>query len=528
MAYQRDISSAIKLLVVGLLLFVGYQVWLRPAYFAPSSMPQTPAEREPPASSPALALPESQPQPSWDVPPSRLVVVGSAPDPVLGMIHEELEKGNYDEVERRLKTLSQKKLTNVPARHYVAGLWNNLGVQQETFGGTTLSVKAFQQSVIWDPANPLAHLNLTQAYWELRDPSMTPRFLATVIRLAPQEPFPHLALADLLLAKGMGPQAAAHLDQARARTERDPNLQSYVRKLSANVEALALAKAGQRNASQPLQSSRQNMAQAPKPPSMPLSSPAAEPASQTLAAELPPPQTPPRQPPHLNTAHFSIQFDGPPDEATWTQMRAILEYAYEELSQKFGHVPLRPITVILDTNQKFAGTTGSPAWADALFDRSSGAIHVPAQDALEDLAVFSRTVRHEFAHALLYEYLKGQVAQVPTWLIEGLAIQLAEDPWPDIEATTVTAQTVIPITALQGEWKQLPGESQLIAYIEAASTIQTMTDRFSMYNVRQLLHLLQTGQSIDAAMQRKFVLSYKEFEHLWADQFTSQMKSRKS
>ena len=196
-------------------------------------------------------------------------------------------------------------------------------------------------------------------------------------------------------------------------------------------------------------------------------------------------------------------------------MQAILDYAYEEITQKFGHVPSKPMTVVLHTNQKFAGSSGSPIWADTLFDHTSGAIHIPAQGALEDLALFSRIVRHEFVHALLFEYQKGHSTVAPTWLIEGLAMHLAEDPWSDVEETKQHGAALIPLTLLQGTWGQLPRESVLSAYLEAHSATQNLLDRYSMYSVRQVLSALQDGRSLDTAMQQKLSLPYEQFQRQW-------------
>ncbi len=429
----------------------------------------------------------------------------------MGSIREELDKGNYAETERHLRTLPDKMLANTQVRRYVAALWNNLGVQQEKFGGIEVSVKAFKRSVALDPSNPIAHLNLTQAYWGLRDPAMTPQFLERVIRLAPQDPFPHLALADLLLEKGNVNLAATHLDKARTRAEADPTLQRYLKKLTAKVESAASA--SQAVASVPPSPKLVEPATSPEDSHFPPS--VATPPGQARPASVSPSGGRARQLASPETGHFTVQFEGSPDQATWTRMKAILDYAHEEITQKFGHVPSKPMTVVLHTNQKFAGTSGSPVWADTLFDHTSGAIHIPVQEALEDLALFSRIVRHEFVHALLFEYLKGRSTVAPTWLIEGLVMHLAEDPWSDVEDAKQHSAALIPLTALQGAWGQLPSESVLTAYREASSATQNLLDRYSMYGVRQLMSALQDGQSLDAAMQQKLSVTYELFQRQW-------------
>ena len=528
MKYRDDISSTLKLLAAALVLFVGYQVWFKPNYLTPAQA--VPGRSGPVPVPPALELSplEIQKNPPWDVPPSRLVDMGDPPIPMLGAIRDELDRGNYSQVERRLRTLAPKRVVKVPARRYIAALWNNLGVQQEKYGGTQLSVKAFKQAVSWDSTSPIAHLNLTQAYWELRDPAMTPKFLETVIRLAPQDPFPHLALADLLLTKGSIAAAASHLEHARPRAERDPNLQMYLRRLMAKVDGSEPMPTVVAGSGQTPQASDSNPARPSESAVSHNTVPSAEPAAPTPVAAGTLSQTPSPQPTQPGAAHFTVQFEGPPDEPTWVRMRAILEYAFDEVSQKYGHVPSKPIPVVLHTKDKFSGEGGSPLWADNLFDRRSGTIHLPTEEALEDLALFSRIARHEFVHAFLYESSKGSATGMANWLVEGLAMQLAEDPWPDLEEAGRTISAITPLTSLEGDWRQVSGDALPLAYLQARSATQSLIDRYSMYGVRQVMLQLQSGRSLDVAMQQKLSVSYDQFRRQWEHTHRLALKSNGS
>ncbi len=515
MQYRRDISSTLTLLALALGLFIGYHAWLKPAYLTPGSASQQSLEPPPLEPTPGFTLPGTQEYPSWDVPQTRLIDPGQAPTDALGLIREEVEKGNYKEAERRLTAVSHKKLKNVQTKRYIAALWNNLGVQQEKFGGSALSVKAFEKAVASDPANPLAYMNLTQAYWELRDPAMTLQFLNRVIRLNPADPFPHLALAELLLEKGDKAAAMTHLDLAHLQTQFDSNLRSYRDKL--------IAKTGEGNSVQhqtaALAPSSQSAAIDAKPASNPLqdrtpplSTPSANPTPSPLATQE---VQPPRPFAPRDASHFFVQFDGPDDQATWVRIRAMLEYAYEEIPPKFGQVPARPIKVVLHTGQKFSGPTGIPDWADRLFDRGSGSIHLPTQGALDDLALFSRVVRHQFVHALFHEQAKNGGASPPTWLVEGLAIHLTEDPWPDMEEFRRKNPPLMPLPSLHGPWSQLPSTSLSTAYLTASIATQHLIDRYSMYTVRQLMNVLMAGQPLETAMQQKLSVSYEQFQQQW-------------
>lgn len=201
------------------------------------------------------------------------------------------------------------------------------------------------------------------------------------------------------------------------------------------------------------------------------------------------------------------------------RMQAILEYAYQEIGQKFGYVPDRTIKVVLHMKQKFLGEMGTPAWADTLFDQASGTIHIPAGQALDDLAWFSRVVRHELVHALLHARMNAQLTVAPTWVVEGLAIQLAEDTWSDLDEIRKKRHPFIPLASLQGRWKGIPKDSLPMAYIEADLATRSLTERYGVRGVRQVLSAVRAGQSLDAAMQANLSLSYDKFQQQWAKDF---------
>ena len=328
-----------------------------------------------------------------------------------------------------------------------AALWNNLGIQQEKFGGIAISVKAFKQAVMLNPKHPIALINLTQAYWGLRDPSLTPEFLQTVIRYAPNDLFPHLALADILIERGNTNGAAAQLKAVETQAASDPNLRPYFQQLSARLPHTepAQPQTAQRKpetATPPVTLTR-TMPNEPTPAPVPAPNTAAQKATQLAPPSAPPRETPatPLSPP--GTEHFVVKFDGAAAPDVWTQIRSILEYAYQDMTQKFGHTPATPIQVVLHTGQSFPAEVGTPAPADMLFDAPSTTIHIPTVNAMEDLALLSRVVRHEFAHALIQEKMGAQKQALPTWLAEGLAIQLAEDPWPDLDDMKEKSGTLI-------------------------------------------------------------------------------------
>lgn len=467
--YRRNIFHILFPAACLIGLFVVYQAWFKPNYL-PTPPPDHPtAVMEDPQGAP--------PKPHLDDPlelearHTRLIDPSVVPKTkhreLLETIRDEIEKGNVKSAETKLADLPAAIAEDNITRPYVSILWNNLGIQQEKNGGTAASVKAFKKAASLDAKNPVVQLNLAHAYWELRDPAMTQEFLEQLVVLAPNEHFPHLALAELNQEQGQLDEAARHLDLAAARAGKDQAVQSYLRTVTAKVRG-----------------TEKNEAR--------LTS--------------------------RDSAHFTVKFDGETDQATWAVVLEILEEAYREIGQKFGHFPSKTIVVVLHTKSTFQSATGSPMWADGLFDPVLGRIQVPAQDALADRAWLTRVLRHEFVHALLHDQLGPSSSAIPTWLNEGLAMELSGDRWSDLDQIVKQEFTLIPLSALEGGWGGLSSDAATVAYLEANSAVHYLIDRYGMARVQELLAHLKARQTLSAAMQSQFSLSYEQFQSRWVDQ----------
>jgi tetratricopeptide (TPR) repeat protein len=477
--YRRNITHILGPLALILALFSFYHAWLKPNYFPD---PPPPVQK---------VIPEEPHQPLLQEAEETIHGGGTKRprtiDPVtmpvpkhsdlLSAIHEELERGNASQAEARLSDIPTSVLAELPMRRHVAVLWNNLGILQERADGTEVSVKAFKKATVLDPKNAIAHLNLAHAYWGLRDPNLTVEFLKKVIGLAPEEPFAHVALADLLQEQNKLTEAGRHLQEATDRIRKDPGLQPYLKTVRGKVNRT-------------------------------------ENLGDKLIAR--------------NSAHFIVKFDGNEDHATWTTVLDILEEAYREIGQTFNHFPAKPITVVLLTRTTFQESSGSPGWADGLFDPVLGRIQVPTQGALTDKVWLTRVLRHEFVHAVIQDQLGSNSGMIPTWLNEGLAMQLAGDQWRELDQVLQGDIALVPLTSLEGSWEHLSAEAATVAYLEANSATHYLLERFGMHKLHEVLGLLKARQTLTTAMQDKLLLSYDHFQHQWADNFHAKAQHQKS
>jgi hypothetical protein len=470
-------------LTLGLLLFVGHQWWSRRQAAEP---PPPPASVTAPAPAPKPAPNVTLPDPAALAVPSQQagqdyfrVAVRIPVSPytsALNDINNLIEQGKDAEAEVKLAGLPPDAMADPAVKTAAATLWNNLGAVQGKSRGAAAAVAAYKTATSINPFDRTARLNLLFAYWELKDPALTPEFMEETLRLVPDEPFTHLIFAELLINKDNLSGATTHLGHATERASDNPKFQSYLKHLTERVE-----QAGR--------------------------------AEQRFVAR--------------ESSHFTVKFDGGEDHTVWSRVAEILEDAYRDIGQQLGHYPSQPILVVLHTRESFHDATGGPAWSDGLYDPVLGRIKVPTQGALTDQAWLTRVLRHEFVHALLQDRMKGR-GGIPTWLNEGLAMQLAGDPPPDIPELVRGQVTLVSLTVLEGNWGGLNPQQANVAYLEGNSATKYFIDRFGMQKVREVLEVMAAGQPFPAAFQDRLFITYDDFQRRWVDELNEKLKAGKN
>jgi tetratricopeptide (TPR) repeat protein len=474
--YRRNISHILYPAAGILGLVIVYETWLKPVSVrSPSTEADIETQQLEEVSRQSLREEAQEPPPPSNqrrmIDPG--VLPGSKYHEGLTDIRDDIEKGDFQSAEAKLADLPSAMESAAQIRPYIAILWNNLGIEQEKREGTKVSLNSFKKAASFDGKNPVIQLNLAHAYWEQRDPAMTTEFLERLMALAPNESFPHLAMAELLQEQNRLSEAARHLAQAADRAGNDPVMQSYLRTVTAKVRRT-------------------------------------EQAEERLFSR--------------ESTHFTVKYDGENEHEAWPTVLEILEEAYREIGQKFGHFPSKPIVVVLHAKSSFQSATGSPAWADGLFDPVLGRIQVPTQGALTDRLWLRRVLRHEFVHALLHDRQGLNSTAMPTWLNEGLAMQLSGDHWSDIEQAEQQDVPVIPLQALEGGWSGLSSDAAAVAYREANSAARYLIDRYGMHEVQQLLSRLKAKHTLSSAMLSQLSLSYDQFQSLWLEQLREERK----
>src|SRR5207248_2005439 len=101
--------------------------------------------------------------------------------------------------------------------------------QARAAGEMAPGAAAFRTAVAINSRNPTAYMNLVLAYWESKSAALTSDMLEEAARLVPEDPMPHIILAERLIEKDDLSSATTHLEEARARSAEFPQSQAYLK-----------------------------------------------------------------------------------------------------------------------------------------------------------------------------------------------------------------------------------------------------------------------------------------------------------
>ena len=202
---------------------------------------------------------------------------------------------------------------------------------------------------------------------------------------------------------------------------------------------------------------------------------------------------------------FTILFDGPANRVLAERATTVLRSAFWRIGQALRSYPTNAINVILYTEKQFHDITGAPEWAGAGFD---GQIRMPVAGATQNLREFDRILTHELTHAMLASIA---ARNVPAWLNEGLAMYFEGNNAAASEKRLAAARAFVPLTHLERGFTGLNAEQADLAYEMSAFATSTLIARIGAANLGFLLQDLDSGQSIETAVER-FGVTFADFE----------------
>lgn len=205
------------------------------------------------------------------------------------------------------------------------------------------------------------------------------------------------------------------------------------------------------------------------------------------------------------SAHFTVLFEGPADQALASKAVDLLEDAYWRVGSALSTFPDGTITVVLYTEQQFRDITRSPDWAAATYD---GRIRIPVRGALQHVEELNRVLTHEFTHALVRSIAP---TGVPTWLNEGLAVAFEPNgsSWSHTQLSSTEAR--VPAGKLSGGFGGFSRADARMAYAQSAAAVQHLLDDAGPAAIVALLQDIARGEPLASAFVYRTLISYDDF-----------------
>ena len=189
--------------------------------------------------------------------------------------------------------------------------------------------------------------------------------------------------------------------------------------------------------------------------------------------------------------HFRLEFDGSPTKKDVMEALAVLEVAYDSISNLFDFLPENKLSLVLYQEKEYQGVGPRPEWVAAVFD---GKLRVPV-----NLMMYREVYRPVLFHELTHAFVRSMTrARVPLWMNEGIA-QVNDASHKDEERPA-------------GSWPSI--ESLTEPFVNESNTAAAQKLYwFSSRMVEELL--LRDGGGIDAF--RKFAKCLQELQKLGTD-----------
>jgi hypothetical protein len=202
--------------------------------------------------------------------------------------------------------------------------------------------------------------------------------------------------------------------------------------------------------------------------------------------------------------HFTILFDGPPDQPLAARVSELLEQAYWKVGGALGVYPSDVLTVILYSKEQFRDVTQSPSWAGGAYD---GRIRIPVAGRIDEPEL-ARVIAHELTHAVVHSLAPRGV---PVWLDEGLAQLMEARSAPRLP----DGAHLPPLASLEGSFAGLSPQDARTAYAVSAAAAQALLDRAGPMVMVTLLTYLGNGVRFAEAFERAALVPYAEFQRTW-------------
>lgn len=226
--------------------------------------------------------------------------------------------------------------------------------------------------------------------------------------------------------------------------------------------------------------------------------------------------------------HFVVMFTG--NEGAAQDIQKMAEEFYPKITGDLGYSTGRKITIwFYDSQKEFKLAANAPVqdWAAGYAYPLHARIVIRNPASLEGRRLnLSRLVKHEITHVIFGLYIGQNLAYVPTWFNEGLAMYEAEQ-WSYgqywIMLTGALSNSLFPLYELTDGFPT--GESQArMAYAQSCSIVNFMVEKYGADSLRECVRLMSEGRGIDEALAGSIGIDSYWLEKKWLESIKKRYK----
>ncbi|MCY4570655.1 MAG: tetratricopeptide repeat protein [Candidatus Poribacteria bacterium] len=205
----------------------------------------------------------------------------------------------------------------------------------------------------------------------------------------------------------------------------------------------------------------------------------------------------------VNSEFFDLTYHSEANPQTVWNICRLIYRTYSELGEVLGYYPASPVSIsITNTNGRATSQRSMPRWASGCYDGGIRLEYCAAGEPV--LSILYALLRHEWVHLLVHHLAHGHC---PAWLDEGLAQSIARPMFQserfDLQQA-VQMKRLLPFTALNKPFNQLPAKYRKLAYIQSTAVAEFLIQQFGFPKIRKLLHQLGDGTPIEIAIEQVF------------------------
>ena len=199
--------------------------------------------------------------------------------------------------------------------------------------------------------------------------------------------------------------------------------------------------------------------------------------------------------------NFRLLYSGQRQLEYEGEILAMLQKEMDSLTAELGIFPTEPVDVLILTEELGSRADPFDPFLDGLYD---GQIRLYVGDGIKDKEKLTITVRHEMVHALLH----GAAGLLPSWVQEGLAQKIGENPEDDhiqavrdYMAREISGGYVIDLADLDRSFITMEPEHRARSYAVSLLLMDHLERSYGSNFIQKFVSELADGSEPQAALE---------------------------